>query len=193
MELKLIEINEFKKDVYKQYKKLFPKAERKTYKTLEKGYYNRNAVFYKIIEDNNFVGFIITQSVEDKPYILLDYIAILPEYQCNGYGKHAIKELNKIISEKYQGIIIEVEKLGLGKNEKENKIRQRRVDFYKELGAIDLNTDFKLFKIILSLYVLGSGDGIGNNDEIINNLESIYNITLGEKRRSKYCKVIKNV
>lgn len=190
MELKLIEINEFKKDVYKQYKKIFPAPERKSYKKLEKGYHNKNAVFYKIIENNSFVGFIITQSVENNSYILLDYFAILPKYQCKGYGKQAIKELNKIVGKKYQGVLIEVEKLGLGKNEKENELRQRRIEFYEKLGFVNLQLDLNLFNIVFSVYVLPCIEEIQNNDEIINDLLTIYDVVFGEKRRNKYCKIL---
>jgi ribosomal protein S18 acetylase RimI-like enzyme len=190
MELKLIEIDEFKKDVYKQYKKIFPIQERKSYKMLEKGYYNKNAVFYKIIEENNLVGFIITQSVENNLYVLLDYFAILPEYQCKGYGKQAIKELNKIVSQKYYGIVIEVEKLGLGKNQKENELRQRRIEFYEKLGFVNLQIDLNLFNVVFSIYALRCVDVIQDKDEVINNLFKIYDVVLGEKRRNKYCKIL---
>ena len=190
MELKLIEIKEFKKDVYKQYKKIFPMSERKPYKILEKGYYNKNAVFYKIIEESKLVGFIITQNVENSSYILLDYFAILPEYQCNGYGKQAIKELNKIVSKKYNGILIEVEKLGLGKNEKENELRQRRIEFYEKLGFVNLQIDLNLFNVIFSVYVLPCIEEMQNKHEIIEELLKIYDVVLGEKRRNKYCKIL---
>lgn len=191
MELKLIEINEFKKDIYKHYKKMFPRAERKSYKNLKRGYNNKITNFYKIIEKNELVGFIITQNANgDSRYILLDFLAILPIYQCKGFGKQAVKELNKIISEKYLGLFAEVEKAGLGKSEKENEIRERRIEFYEKLGFFNSGIDINLSNVVFSVYVLTSSK---KDDDILNNLLIIYNYIWGEKRKHKNFEILTNI
>ena len=191
MELKLIEINEFKKDIYKHYKNIFPSAERKSYKILKRGYNNKVTNFYKIIEKNKLVGFIITQTANgDSRYVLLDFLAILPIYQCKGFGKQAIKELNKIISEKYYGLFAEVEKAGLGKNEKENDIRRRRIEFYEKLGFVNSEIDINLSNVVFSVYVLSSSK---KDDDILNDLLIIYNYIWGEKRKHKNFEILINI
>ena len=40
MELKIVDIKEFKKNIYPEYKKIFPETERKSYRCLKKTYKN---------------------------------------------------------------------------------------------------------------------------------------------------------
>ena len=170
---------------------MFPRVERKSYKNLKRGYNNEITNFYKIIEKNELVGFIITQNANgDSRYILLDFLAILPIYQCKGFGKQAIKELNKIISEKYLGLFAEVEKAGLGKNEKENDIRRRRIEFYEKLGFVNSEIDINLSNVVFSVYVLSSSK---KDDDILNDLLIIYNYIWGEKRKHKNFEILTNI
>ena len=46
--------------------------------------------------------------LKNNPYILLDYFAILPNYQSRGYGRKAIKLL-KEISDKIEKLNINIE------------------------------------------------------------------------------------
>ena len=79
------------------------------------------------------MGFIITNSLANNPYLQLDYLGIFETEQKKGYGSDAILLL-KENSKEFAGIFIEIEKPGWGENEKENLIRQKRAAFYKSLG-----------------------------------------------------------
>ena len=59
------------------------------------------------------VGFLLTNSLENNPYLQLDYLAILPTEQSKGYGSQALRLLQEQASV-YDGIFIEMEKVGLG-------------------------------------------------------------------------------
>ena len=95
MELVSIDIKEFKKDVYEDYKKLFPEEERKAFKHLKSSFEKGITTFIKIVLEKKFIGFFIVNIVKDIKYVHLDYFAILPEYQSKGYGTEAIRKLKE--------------------------------------------------------------------------------------------------
>ena len=87
MYLKKVDIKEFKKVIFREYKKIFPRLERKLYMTLKKSYNHHIMDIIEIIEEEQFVGFIITNFLKDNPYVQLEYIAMLPEYRNKGYAR----------------------------------------------------------------------------------------------------------
>ena len=189
MELKESDIKQFKKDVYKYYKKLFPALERKSYRILKKSYSKGTTSILGILEQNKIIGFMIINQIKNNKYMQLDYFAIFPEYQSKGYGKQAIIELKKLYSD-YYGIFIEIEKIGLGENDKENELRKRRAKFYEKLGFVKLNVDLELYKVIYSPYILFCSDFRENDDKIIKDIFKIYNEILGERKINKNCRVL---
>ena len=189
MKLVTVNIKEFHDRIYPEYKKLFPKEERKPYQTIVKAmkYHLGNVI--KIVEENLFIGFIIVNTLENNPYVQLDYLAILPEYQSKGYGKKAISLLRKHYHQ-YKGIFIEIEKIGLGANDKENQIRERRKRFYEEIGFQKLSFDLDLYHVIYSAYFLPCLEKEILETDMIQSIFEIYNALLGEKNIKKFCKVI---
>lgn len=87
MNLVSVNVKEFHDRIYPEYKKLFPKVERKPYHTIIKAMKHHLGDVIKIVEKDLFIGFIIVNTLENNPYVQLDYFAILPEYQSKGYGK----------------------------------------------------------------------------------------------------------
>lgn len=153
MKLEILDIKQFKKDIYKYYKKLFPTSERKSYRTIKRAYNNVIMKILGIFDESELVGFMIVNEIEESKYIQLDFFGIFPKQQSKGYGKRAIMELKNLYSE-YYGIIIEIEKLGLGKNNKENLQRERRAKFYEKLGFVKLKGDLLLYKAMCIRYML---------------------------------------
>lgn len=190
MYLKKVDIKEFREVIYPEYEKIFPEIERKSYTNLKKSYDKNIVDMIEIIEEDQFVGFFIVNFLKNNPYILLDYFAILPNYQSRGYGRKAVKLLKEMYQD-YDGIYIEIEKVGNGDNEEENKIRQRRAKFYENLGFVKLEFDIELFTVLFSTYMLPCSKNYFFNEEVIEGIFSIYNAILGEEKAKKYCKVIK--
>ncbi len=191
MNLVNIGIEEFKKIVYPEYVSIFPKEERKEFKVLEDNFNKKITRFIKICENDIFVGFFIINTTEKNQYIQLDYFAILEKYQNKGYGSKAIQILAEQIK-KYNGIFVEVEKIGLGKNEQDNQLRERRVKFYENLGFKKLNFDLKWYgSLILSVYLLSTAIHKDNENEILKNMFNIYNAAHGKEKVERDCKVIK--
>ena len=191
MNLINIEIQEFKKEVYPEYIKIFPKEERKELKTIEQNYDKKITKFIKICENNQFVGFFIINTIKNSQYVQLDYFAILEKYQNKGYGTKAIQLLKKQM-EAYDGIFVEIEKLGLGKDKQENLLRERRAKFYETLGFEKLNFELKWFEtLILSIYVLPISTYKDSDEKIMENMFQIYISVHGKEKIDRDCKVIK--
>ena len=191
MNLINIEIEEFKKEVYPEYIKIFPKEERKELATIEKNYNKKITKLIKICENNQFVGFFIINTIKNSQYIQLDYFAILEKYQNKGYGTKAI-QLLKSQMEAYDGIFVEIEKLGLGKDKQENLLRERRAKFYETLGFKKLNFALKWFEsLILSIYVLPISSYKDTDEKIMENMFQIYISVHGKEKVDRDCKVIK--
>lgn len=191
MNLINIEMEEFKKEIYPEYVKIFPKEERKELKTIEQNYDKKITKFIKICENNQFIGFFIINTIKKSQYVQLDYFAILPLYQNKGYGTKAIQLLkSQMIA--YDGIFVEIEKLGLGKDKQDNLLRERRAKFYETLGFEKLNFELKWFKtLILSIYVLPTSIHKDNENEILKNMFQIYVSVHGKEKVDRDCKVIK--
>ena len=191
MNLINIGIEEFKKEVYPEYIKIFPKEERKELKTIEQNYDKKITKLIKICEHNQFVGFFIINTIKNNQYVQLDYFAILEKYQNKGYGTKAIQLLKKQM-ETYDGVFVEIEKLGLGKDRQENLLRERRTKFYETLGFEKLNFELKWFEtLILSIYVLPISTYKNTEEKIMENMFQIYISVHGKEKVDRNCKVIK--
>lgn len=147
------------------------------------------AKLIKIVEKDKIVGFIIVNILPNNPYVQLDYLAIFPEYQKRGYGSKAIKLLKKEYSD-YNGIFIEIEKNGLGKDEEENKIRQKRTKFYENLGFSKINIDVEMYTVTYEIYIIWCSEIREDENKIKNYMFEMYNKILGTKKVEKYIKEI---
>lgn len=189
MKLINIDIKTFKKDIYINYKKMFPRLERKSYNHLKKCSELGMSDFIEIVENDDIIGYMILNKIRDIEYVQLDYFAILPKYQNKGYGTKALELLRKKYND-FNGIFIEVEKVGLGKNEIENNQRSRRDKFYRNIGFITLNYDFTLYKVIYTPYILFTKNEREDEKEIVNKMFKLYYTTVcmnNLKKFNKYC------
>ncbi len=191
MKLKEIDFFEFQKDVYKHYIELFPKGERQPVSLLQKLFLEGTIKFVKIKDKEIDVGFLIYVTTLNNPYVWLDYFAIYKEFQNKRYGTEAIKVFKTFFKE-YDGIYGEIETLGYGETEEENKIRERRLSFWKNLGFELLNIDMNLFGVIYSSCVLKLKAVKRENNEIIKYGFQLYEAVMGKNSIEKNCFVIEN-
>ena len=190
MKLKKIDLEEFKKVIYPEYKQIFPIMERKPYIELKRLYEKGITSFIEILDNDQIIGFFIVNSFESNLYIHLDYFAILPSHQSKGYGSKAIKLLEEMYKD-YDGIFIEIEKVGLGHNENQNQTRQRRARFYENLGFKKMNFDIILYTVRYSCYILTCSNKVLEDEFIVNKISQLYNEILGKSRMKRNCKIIR--
>lgn len=186
IELKSVDIKEFKKNLYSQYMKLFPKNERKPLSLLKECYVRKILTILEIIDDKQIVGFMILNKLPKSKYLQLDYFAIFEQYQSKGYGSKALRKLQEI-STRYNGIYIEAEK----PDEAEDGVKNKRIKFYERLGCYKLNLSLDLFNIIYTILILPTSDKREDDDTIMKDIFDIYIEVAGKKAVKKYCKIIK--
>lgn len=188
IELKEIDLNEFEKNIYSYYEEIFPDDERKPLSIIRKSYENGYTQILEISNDNVPVGFMMMNRIEHDGFTILDYLAIFKEYRNKGYGTKAV-ELLKEMNKNTKGLFVEVDKVGLGIDDAENLIREKRKNFYESLGFKKLNYDLLLFDVTYMPYLYSNFE----TDEkiVIEKIIEIYNITVGKRRINKNCKFIK--
>lgn len=187
MELKKVDVKEFQKNLYKEYKKIFPSAERKSLGYIKKLFVRGNLEILEILDEDKIVGFFITNILKNNPYVILDYFAIFPENQSKGYGSKAINLLKETYND-YDGIYIEVEKVN--DNEQDGN-KQRRIKFYERLGFQYLGYDIDLFNVIFSTYLLPINMVHKSDQYAIDKIIEIYKSIFGNFIFQKKCKFIK--
>lgn len=185
-----IDINEFEKNIYSYYLEIFPENERKTLKMINSSFDEGYTKIIKINQSDNLCGFMIINKIKENGYAILDYFAILPQYRSKGIGTKALKLL---IDEetKNKGMFIEIEKIGLGKDDKENLIRENRKKFYEKIGFKKLNYDFVLFNVVYTPYIYSNIEE--KEEKIVKQIFNMYEVIIGKNKVEKNCKYIKNL
>lgn len=188
--LKEIDDKEFKRDVYKYYVELFAEDERQPLELLKKLFEEGNLKFVKIMDNEVNVGFLIYVNTQNNPYVWLDYFAVYKEFQSKKYGTDAIKQFKNFFSN-YDGIYGEIEKLGLGQNEEENRIREKRFKFWSNLGFELLNIDVYLYEVVYSSCVLKLKENVKtSNREILDYGFKLYETVMGKESVEKNCFIL---
>lgn len=187
IKLENINIGKFKREIYPHYLEIFPEEERKSLKLIQSSYEKQYTKIIEILYDNKIVGFMLLNQIEDNGYIGLDYLAILPQYRNSSFGTKALHRLLEQEKES-KGIFIEIEKVGLGKSEEENLLRERRKNFYEKVGFKKLNFDLFLFDVIYTPYLCSNIEV--KEDIIIAEMFNIYESISGKKKIRENCKII---
>lgn len=151
----------------------FPKEELKSKaefkKLIDSGKYDILSAF----EKSAYV--FIVKDIENS-VIWLDYLAVMKNFHSKGYGKRIMESLKEYYP-KYYGCYLEVEKPD------ENVADTiRRINFYKNLGAVRLNCDYfypnENGYLPMDLYYLPFDDKLPQNS--IKTIENIFNILHSE-------------
>ena len=164
--MKLIQVDDTKKELVKQVKKLyrdaFPKEERKPYKLMEQKQQEGKMEIWAIVQEKQemerdrleFCGLAITILYKDM--VLLDYFAISPEKRGNGIGSEGLKLLKQKYNDRCLFLEIEStsEKAGI-LSEKEQKIRRRRKRFYHQNGIKDTGLSVVLYGVPMEVLSTG--------------------------------------
>ena len=130
--------------IYPHFEKEFPEDERKTRSQiihlLVKGVYKLALLRFKNRQDNDdsFLGYALYHTNNKKTMIFLDYLHILDEYQCCGYGSKFLSLLDEKLSRPHnRGIFFEIEPIVDDKT-------ARRNAFYQKNGAYKFDINYYL-------------------------------------------------
>lgn len=132
LEFKKGNIEDFRK-IYKDMTEQFPPDELKSIDEFEELLLEYGYEFYLITENGNLIGYLLFTDCNNALWI--DYVAVLKDFHSRGYGKRIFQQLKNNFD--LDGCYLEVEK----PNEN-NKNTLRRINFYKNLGAVKLDIDY---------------------------------------------------
>lgn len=179
-----ITIEEFKEKIYKEYIELFPQEEQRQWEKIKESYEKGIEKFYKIVNDDNIIGFIMLEKLTEKYPYYMDYFAIFKKYQGKGFGTKAIKLLlNNVIKD--NGLYIEIEK------EDMNEISTiKRAKFYRELSFQEVDSEYLLYNVYYTPYVYSKNLKL-DKTEIDKIMFDYYIANCGKKEVEKNCSLIK--
>ena len=133
----------------------FPPAERKPLgamlRLLDQGVYRPLA----LLRGDTLLGYALLWLDRESGYSLLDYLGVCPPYRGQGVGSALLERL----LEGYRdtpGMLAEVEAPGSRLPQEENRLRTRRLDFYRRAGFRDLPYEADIFRVRYQM--LTSGD-----------------------------------
>lgn len=127
---------------------------------------------YFFYHQDELVAYTLFGKTPSRNYLLLDYLAVLPEHRGKGYGSE-ILEIIKKETVGSDGVIIEAEAVEKAKDEKERAIRARRMAFYENNGLKQTRLFSEINGVIFSLLLLPGGIAL-DRDKVKKELSSIY-------------------
>ena len=132
-------------NIKKLYNKSFPPKERKPFNLILKFQAEGKGELFEIREDDNFAGFVVNTMSDQS--ILLDYLAISPEYQNQGLGSKIVK----LWLEKYKDMFLFCEIETTKKFSDNAEERQRRKIFYLKNGFSETRVNISLWGVEMEL------------------------------------------
>ena len=181
--VKIINTEELKQ-IKESYEKDFPKNERIPFFYLKNLIKKQKIEVLFLKENEDILGYIVAVKSKNG-YILIEYFAILEKYRSKGYGSICL-EFCKNYYQQEKGIFLEVEKQNLGKNEQENKIREKRVKFYEKNGFQKTNVVAILYRVVFDVMIYINEEI--NEKEIKEAGEDVYSKIRKPWISKKHCK-----
>lgn len=116
------------KQIHKSYQKDFPYVERMNWYLIRRKLKKGIITIIALIEESKLLGYAIVTKADG--YVLLMYLAILKQERQKGYGSILLQQIQQYYAHE-KAVVIEIERIGNGKNEIENQIRIKRKEFYQ--------------------------------------------------------------
>ena len=149
----------------------FPANERRSYENINKLMkHNRYEVFGYFI-NNRLVAYACIAKSTKHAYYLLDYYAVIPSYRNQQIGGTFLKALATLLPA--DGLIIEVETPDLATTPLEYELRQRRVNFYLNNGAIKSRVSGELFHVHFTILYYPIHETL-TNEQLLTAIEELY-------------------
>ncbi len=117
------------------YNQSFPACERQSESLIIERIATEIHQLIAAIKDNELAAMSICRTISNSSFVLLDYLAVSPQFRGQSVGSQLLKNLTKKLT--YENhLILEVEDPRYGKNREE---RIKRIQFYLKNGAVILN------------------------------------------------------
>lgn len=173
MELRILDETELIKLYTNEGHRDFPESELKPLDVVEKLYREGNYEPVCFYEDGKLMAYALQVILKNGKSVLLDYLAVTPEYRDRGIGSKVLRALQEYYRGKADFIMIESEH-PLEAPDKTAALR--RLEFYKRAGARLTDTQVRLFDILFLIFALPCGDTA--DIEAAAEMEKIYRVTV---------------
>ena len=128
----------------------------------------------RIINENGAMkGYVLTAYANPSRGRLIDYLAILPDYQDQGYGSALLRALQR--DAKASPVFLEVENPDAMRTEEEKKTALRRIAFYEKNGCRMTSIRLELFDVDFCIMVVNP-DCTLDDMEIRARLDEVYHM-----------------
>lgn len=114
------------------YSEAIPVAERQSIDTIKERIQSGKEKLYIGFVDGKVALMALLYPLEESQFVLLDYMAVKPEYRKHGLGSEYLKNITRITGLKNKLFLFEVEDPKTGPDQ---ETKQRRVYFYRKNGA----------------------------------------------------------
>ncbi len=151
--LRAVEPSEYR-SLYAHMERDFPKNERPPYFVIEQNLDRGAHVAHFMVDEGCDVGYIIETMADGVPFVLINYLAILPDARAGGHGS----TLLKLIAEAHpnHAAVVEVEDPAAAKDEAALTVCERRIRFYERAGFHIVDVErFRLFGVPMRVMIQG--------------------------------------
>ena len=173
MELRVLNELELKNLYMTDAHRDFPESELKPWDVVEKLYREGNYEPLGFYEGDTLMAYALQVVRENGKSVLLDYLAVTPQYRDRGIGSSVLRLLCEYYRGRAEYIVIESEHPD---EAPDNAAALRRLDFYKRAGGILTDTRVRLFDVLFLIYILPCSDSISAVPA--EELERIYRVTV---------------
>ena len=133
---------------------------------------------YGLWSGENLIAYALLGNTPDGRYLLLDYYAVLPEHQDQGWGGRFLARLCETLSG--EAMLLEVEDPRYMKDPAEAAHCERRIRFYERAGCVHADADLNLFGFDYTIMVLPMS-AHPDDRQVRRALEQIYHVYFPEK------------
>ena len=170
--------------IYKNYRKDFPRAERMSFWLLLLINWRKKGEFLIFTEENgSLAGYAVVNMSKNYSWVLINYLAVVEDKRSKGYGSQMMALLIDYFKD-WEGLLLEIEKVGAGRSERENELRKRRKDFYLKNNIYSSRAEIKIRGVLMELMYYGKEKK--NRKELLEIHQQIYVGIIGKRRLRKY-------
>ena len=142
------------KEIYDTHmQEAFPQSELRPYKNIEMLCARGNYICYGLYEGEALRAYAYFSKTNDRPYILLDYYAVLSGLRGTGIGSRFFPLLREELRD-VCAILLEVESVESTEDENEKTLRRRRIAFYERNGCAVTNVKCELYGVDFSIMTM---------------------------------------
>ncbi len=141
-----LDLKEMREVFQKYMKKDFPISELRPFQAIEKVWERGDYSAYGFFRNEEMLAYSCFYAAREIPYVMMDYLAVIPELRGQGIGSAFLKKMIPTLTE-WEGIFVEAESASSARTDSERAQRERRLRFYQKNGAVKTGVNCLLFGV----------------------------------------------